>query len=265
MNEIKLSVVIITYNEEKNIERCIKSVIDIADEIVIVDSFSTDKTKEICLKYNVKFIEHKFDGHIEQKNFAITQAKYPYILSLDADEEISLELKEEIKKVKQNWRYDGYYIRRLNNYCGKWIKYGGWNPDWKLRLWYAPKGKWQGINPHDKFILEKNSKTSKLNGYILHYSYNSISEHIKQIEYFTSISAINHPYKNHFILNLKIIINPIWKFIKDYLIKLGFLDGYYGLIIAILSSFATFLKYAKIIEIKRNSKKQLKYETCKNI
>src|SRR4051812_21243374 len=117
----EISVIIITFNEERNIARCLDSVKDIADDIVVVDSHSTDKTEEICRSKGVRFVRHAFDGHIEQKNWAITQAKYPYILSLDADEALDDELKMAIKKVKQNWEYDGYYMNRLTNYCGKWI------------------------------------------------------------------------------------------------------------------------------------------------
>jgi len=133
--QIQLSVVIITFNEEKNIARCLDSVATIADDIVVVDSFSTDNTKHICEEKNIHFIEHKFDGHIEQKNWAITQAKHQYVLSLDADEALTKELQVEIIKAKNNWQYDGYSFNRLTNYCGVWIKHCGWYPDKKLRLW----------------------------------------------------------------------------------------------------------------------------------
>ena len=121
--KIKLSVVIITFNEEKNIARCLEAAKPIADEIVVVDSFSKDKTKEICLSYGVKFVEHAFEGHIQQKNYAITEASSPYVLSLDADEVLSEELQKSIANAKNNWQYDGYYINRVTNYCGKWIKH----------------------------------------------------------------------------------------------------------------------------------------------
>jgi len=139
----KLSVVIITLNEEKNIGRCLESVKDIADEIVIVDSFSTDRTEEICLRYNARFIKHEFVGHIEQKNWAIEQASYLHVLSLDADEELSERLKKSILEVKGNWKHDGYYFNRLTNYCGKWIRHTSWYPARKLRLWDRSKGKWE--------------------------------------------------------------------------------------------------------------------------
>ena len=158
----KLSVVIITFNEERNIGRCIESVREVADEIVVVDSFSTDKTRAICEKHGVNFIEHAFDGHIQQKNFAITQAKFPHQLSLDADEALSEDLKTEILKIKNDWRYDSYRMNRLTNYCGKWIHHCGWYPDTKLRLYDSTKGVWGGVNPHDKFELNPGSKVGFL-------------------------------------------------------------------------------------------------------
>ncbi len=186
---VKLSVVIITFNEERDIERCIKSVKNLADDLVIVDSFSTDKTEEICKKYDLRFIQHKFSGHIQQKNWAITQAKYSHILSLDADEALSEELTKSIKKAKDNWEFDAYYFNRLNNYCGKWIKHTSMYPDRKLRLWDSRKGSWGGINPHDKFILNKNATSKFLKGDLLHYVFYSFEEHVKKNDYFSTIAA----------------------------------------------------------------------------
>ena len=128
----KLSVVIITFNEEKNIARCLASIENIADDIVVVDSFSTDKTEQICLKFKVRFIQHKFEGHIQQKNWALQHAKYPHVLSLDADEALDEKLKSQIESIKGNWIADGYTMNRLTNYCGQWIKHCGWYPDKKL-------------------------------------------------------------------------------------------------------------------------------------
>ena len=186
----KLSVVIITFNEQKNIARCIESVKEIADEIVVLDSFSKDRTKEICESYGVKFYEHTFDGHIQQKNRAITYATYPHILSLDADEALDETIKKSILKVKQNWTHDGYYMNRLTNYCGHWVKHCNWYPDTKMRLWDSRKGAWTGTNPHDKYELKNGDKnTSHLKGDILHYSYYTQEDHYKQVEYFTNIAS----------------------------------------------------------------------------
>lgn len=243
----KLSIVIITYNEEKNIARCLASVKDIADDIVVVDSFSTDKTKELCKQFNVRFIEHAFDGHIEQKNWAITQAKYPHILSLDADEALDDTLKKSILAIKEKWEYDGYYMNRLTNYCGKWVHHCGWYPDTKLRLWDARKGKWGGTNPHDKYeLFEGDKKTKHLKGNILHYSYYTINDHYKQVEYFTTILAkaqFNEGKKAPAIL---LFVSPVVKFIRDYFLKLGILDGKTGFTICRISAYATFLKYKKL-------------------
>ena len=246
---IKLSVVILTFNEEKNIERCLMSVRDIADEIVVVDSFSTDNTENICKKHNVRFIAHKFEGYIEQKNWAITQAKFPHILSLDADEALSDELKQSILKVKNDWQFDGYFFNRLNNYCGKWIKHGAWYPDRKLRLWDSRKGKWTGTNPHDKFELQAKATKAYLNGNILHYSISTISEHISQINKFSSIKATEAFRAKEKANFYKIFFKPIIRFLSDYFIKLGILDGYSGFLICVLSATSTFLKYAKLKQL----------------
>ncbi len=244
---IKLSVVIITFNEEKNIARCLASVQHIADDVVVVDSFSKDKTKEICLAVGVRFVEHAFEGHIQQKNWAITQAKYPHVLSLDADEALDEQLQKSILEAKQNWQQDGYYMNRLTNYCGHWVKYCGWYPDKKLRLWDSRKGEWRGTNPHDKYELFAGDKTTGyLKGDILHYSFYTIDSHLKQIEYFTDISSKAlraKKYKPNFV---KLYLSSIATFIDGYFLTLGFLDGKYGFIICKNSAWATKLKYHKL-------------------
>jgi glycosyltransferase involved in cell wall biosynthesis len=244
-----ISVVIITYNEERNIGRCLESVRDIADDIVVVDSFSKDNTGEICKLYGARFIKHAFEGHIEQKNWAIPYAKYPNILSLDADEVLSEELRNSILEVKKNWKYDGYYFNRLTNYCGKWIRHSSWYPSRKLRLWDSRKGRWGGTNPHDKFILEKRASRKFLKGDLLHFSYYSIHEHIQQINKFSDIVAISYHKEGRHASLLNIIFNPLWRLFRDYIIKFGFLDGFYGLIICVNSAHETFLKYTKLRRI----------------
>ncbi len=253
---IKLSVVIITFNEEQNISRCLNSVADIADEIVVVDSFSTDKTKEICVSKNVKFIEHKFEGHIEQKNIALGRATYDFILSLDADEALSDQLKSSILQVKQNRTNDGYTFNRFTNYCGKWIRHSGWYPDVKLRLWDRRIGKWQGVNPHDKCVLKQGSKVKHLKGDLLHYSYYTIEEHILQANKFSSIAAGQLFKNNKRIPFIKVLVNPFSKFLRNYFLKAGFLDGYYGFIICTITACETFQKYAKAWHLSRLSRKQ---------
>jgi glycosyltransferase involved in cell wall biosynthesis len=243
---VRISAVIITFNEERNIARCIESLIGIADEIVVVDSFSKDKTEEICKSFGVKFVQHIFDGHIEQKNWAITQATFPHILSLDADEAVDETLKSSILKIKENWNHDGYFMNRLTNYCGKWIRHCGWYPDTKMRLWDSRKGEWGGDNPHDKYELVEGSSTKHIEGDILHYSYYSLEDHYKQVTYFTDILSKSQFKKGKKAPFIVLIFSPIVKFIKDYFIKKGFLDGKEGFTICRISAYATFLKYKKI-------------------
>ena len=252
---VQLSVVIITFNEEKNIGRCLDSVPGIADDIVVVDSFSTDKTEEICKAKGARFVQHKFDGHIEQKTWAATQAKYPHILSLDADEALSENLKRSILSVKKNWTKDGYYMNRLTNYCGKWIHYCGWYPDRKLRLFDSIKGKWGGVNPHDKYEMNDGDKaTGILKGDLLHYSYHAREDHYRQLEYFTDISAKELFNKGKRVTLLKLYASPVVKFFRDFIFKLGFLDGGAGFTISRLSAYATFLKYKKLQDLRRQIK-----------
>tara|TARA_Y100000589_G_scaffold29326_1_gene24474 strand:- start:42656 stop:43474 length:819 start_codon:yes stop_codon:yes gene_type:complete len=248
----RISAAIITYNEEKNIERCISSLVNVADEIVVIDSGSEDKTREIALKLGAKVIINKFEGHIQQKNFAITQTSNEWIISLDADEALSNELNKSIVKIKRKLEGDGYKFNRLTNYCGKWIKHCGWYPDTKLRLFKKGKGSWRGKNPHDKYILDS-GKEIYLNGDILHYTFYEVSEHKAQIKKFSEISA-----QSLFELNKKsnwtiIIGKTIFKFIRNYFLKLGFLDGITGFHICRLSAHATYLRYYKLLKLQKNN------------
>lgn len=246
---IKLSIAIITFNEERNIGRCITSIKEIADEIIVVDSFSTDKTEEICNNFNVRFIKNPFKGHIEQKNFALDLCTYDYVLSLDADEALSPELLESIKSIKQNFVADGYSFNRLTNYSGHWVRYCGWYPDRKLRVIKKDRARWGGVNPHDLLILKENCTEVVLNGDLLHYSYDSITAHVNQTNKFTTIAAHQAFNNDKRSSVLKVVSRPFLKFIRDYFIKLGFLDGKYGFVICYINALSAFLKYAKILEL----------------
>ena len=247
---IKLSVAIITFNEEKNIERCLNSVSGIADEIVIIDSGSTDNTLEIARNKRVTILKKDFLGHIEQKNFAISKCSNRFVLSLDADEALSQELKKSILEVKQNPEHDAYSFNRLTNYCGQWIKYCGWYPDKKTRLFDKTKGKWTGTNPHDKFMVDSND-VAFLKGDLLHYSFYTIEQHKKQIEYFTDISSKALFEKGKKANNLQLIFSPIAKFVQSYIIQLGFLEGLNGFIISWLSAGAKYKKYLKLMQLQK--------------
>ena len=247
---IQLSGVIITYNEARKIEDCLKSLVDVVDDIVVVDSFSTDQTKAICLKYNVRFIEQKFLGYIEQKNYAIAQAKHDYIVSLDGDEALSKTLQQSIINVKANWNYDGYYSNRLNYFCGQWIKHTTWYPDKKLRVFDRRKAKWTGINPHDRIsLINQQDKVGFLKGDILHRNYETYSEYNKKVELFTTISAESYYKLGKKAPIYKVIINPTWAFFQSYFFKLGFLDGFNGLVISVQTANTRFLKYSKLRQL----------------
>lgn len=241
-----LSVVIITFNEERNIARCLESVKDLADEILVVDSFSTDGTEEICAGYHVKFVKHTFAGHIEQKNYAAGLATYDWVISLDADEALTPELKDSIAKALENPQFKAYKMNRLTFYCGQWIRHCGWHPDSKARLWNRHSGMWGGTNPHDRWELHnRDQQYGKLKGDLLHYSYYTISDHLKQIEYFTEIAAIAEAAAGKSPSIPKVVLGPAIKFIKSFFFQLGFLDGYYGFVICRLSAMASLIKYVK--------------------
>lgn len=245
---VKISGVIITYNEEEHLEKCLSSLIDVADEILVVDSYSTDRTKEICEKFNVRFVEHEFEGYIEQKNYALSLASHDYILSLDGDEALSDTLKDSILKVKEDWQKDGYYSNRMNNYCGQWIKHSDWYPDRKLRLFKKGSGEWKGINPHDSYTLKKGQSKGFLKGDLLHWIYRDYKEHNQKVERFSTIAAEAYFKLGKKSSLLKIVWRPSWAFFKAYFLRLGFLDGLNGLIICIQTFNVTFLKYIKLRE-----------------
>ncbi|MBS1509609.1 MAG: glycosyltransferase family 2 protein [Bacteroidetes bacterium] len=246
-----LSVVIITFNEEKNIGRCIASVSGIADEIIVVDSFSDDNTVVIAREMGAIVKQSAFDGYIEQKNKAISLAKHRYVLLLDADEAPDAELAAAILETKNDFLFAAYAMKRCNVYCGKQIKHGLWYPDKKIRLFDKLQGRCGGLNPHDKIVLNNKTKIKMLQGNIMHYTFNSASEYQSRNETLSSIAAhslyINGIKKN----SLKIFFSPLWAFINGYFLRLGFLDGYDGLIIAALCAQQSFLKYHKLRQLQK--------------
>ena len=243
----QLSVVIITFNEEKNIARCLESVQGIADDIVVVDSFSTDNTESICKKFNVNFVQRKWEGYSDTKNFANAQVKHDWILSLDADEALSDELKGSVIKSKQDTELKTYKFHRLTNYCGSWIKHCGWYPDTKIRIFDRRITKWEGII-HEKLVINSDKPATLLKGDCLHYSYYTIEQHYAQTEKFSSLAAEDMFKRGKNASVLKMYFSPIIKFISDYIIKLGVLDGAAGYTICRISAYTSYLKYKKLKE-----------------
>jgi glycosyltransferase involved in cell wall biosynthesis len=246
---IKLTATIITFNEEDNIDRCLKSLVEVADEIVIVDSNSTDKTQELCEKYGAKFYSHDFLGYKEQKSYAVEKASNDYIISLDADEALSEEMKNSILQAKGNWNHDGYSFNRLNNYCGQWIFHSNWYPDRKVRLFDRRKGYWGGVNPHDKFLMDKSASTKHLKGDLLHWVIDSYEDHIQRANNFSSIAALEYFKMGKSTSPFTMSMRLMWHFFKAYVLRGGFRDGYNGFVISSVSAYESFLKYLKLRQL----------------
>lgn len=240
----KLSVVIITFNEERNIERCLQSVKKIADEIIVVDSFSTDRTKEIATSYDINFVEQEWLGFSQQKNFANSLAQNEYILSLDADESLTEELERSILKQKMEGFSGVYSFNRLTNYCGTWVKHSSWYPDTKVRIFRPNKIKWVG-EIHEKLSLS-GATVNHLFGDLLHHSFYTRQDHLDQIEKFSSISAREMHLKGTKGALTKRWYKALARFVKIYFIHRGFLDGKAGFDIARFSGYAVYLKYTKL-------------------
>lgn len=248
-----ISLIVITLNEEKNLGRCLASVQGVVEEMIVVDSNSTDKTVEIAESFGATVIQRAFDGYAKQKNFATEKATQNWILSLDADEELTPELKESILAVKNIAKHDVYKMPRLTNYCGKWIRHCGWYPDYQTRLYDRTKGTWQNKKVHE-FWKANDDKAimGVLKGDLLHYSFDSIESHKNKIEKYTELAAQAAVEQGRSASILKVIFSPVWHFISEYFFKLGFLDGYYGWVICKLSAVSAYKKYSKI---RRYSKK----------
>ena len=254
---MQISAIIITKNEEQNIERCLKSLQNIADEILVVDAFSTDTTKDICEKYNVKFFQHQWLGYAQQKNYANSLSSYDVILSIDADEVLSGELQQSLINLKSTDKQNFVcQINRLTNYCGKWIYHCGWYPDKKIRVFNRNQAKWAGVI-HETISYDDNTEVIKLKGDLFHYSYHSIEDHIKRANKYSTLTAIEAFKKGKRITFFSLIIRYCWKFFRDYFLKKGFLDGYYGYVICRISAFTTFLKYSKLKELHNQTEKKI--------
>ncbi len=255
MSRPPISVCIITHNEESKIRSCLEAV-KWAEEIVVVDSGSTDKTVEICKEYTDKVYHRPFPGHIQQKNNALDLASHEWVLCIDADERVSPELAEEIQKELSvnNNVCAGYLLPRHTYFLGRWINHCGWYPDYKLRLFKKDLGRWGGVNPHDRVTLES-GLTKNLNGDICHFSYDDVSSQLATVNKFTSIFAQQMQEEGTSFGISSIIFRPIGRFFSMYFVKRGFLDGVPGLIISVMGSMYSFLKYAKCWEIQNTRDK----------
>lgn len=242
----KLSATIITYNEERNIGRCIDSLQGIADEIIVIDSFSSDETVNICRQKGATVIQLAWKGYAETKNIANHYATHEYVLSIDADEALSDALRNSILRTKD--KLSGVYsFNRLTNYCGQWIHYCGWYPDKKIRIFPKEKVKWAGEFIHEEIIVLEKIKEQFLTGDLYHYSYYTIQEHYQKVEKYALLSAQQLQKDKKTFFWYKPFASALSKFLTTYFFKLGFLDGPRGFMIARISAYGSYLKYKKLL------------------
>ncbi len=243
VRKLPISVYVLTFNNLRTIEHCLKS-LNWAEEIVIVDSFSTDGTFEICKRYTDKTYQVEFKGHRDQYQYAAGLTTRDWIMFVDADEEVPPELVEEIRREldRETKEAVGFFIYRRTYYLGRWIRYGGWYPDGEIRLYRRDKGKWEG-GLHAKVVVE--GKVSVLKNQYLHYTYRDISDQIQTIDRYSRIAAEDMDQKGERFSLFKLLFHPPFRFVKEYLFKSGFRDGLPGLIIGVSTMFYVFIKYAK--------------------
>ncbi len=256
VNKFPVSVYVLTFNNLRTIERCLKS-LGWAEELVIVDSFSTDGTFEVCKQYTDKACQVAWKGHRDQYQYAADLTTHEWIMFVDADEEVPSELVEEIGRMLKDGAegVDGFFVYRRTYYLGRWIRYGGWYPDGEIRLYRRDKGRWEGTL-HAKVVV--NGGISTLKQQYLHYTYRDISDQIQTIDKYSRIAAEDMAQSGEKFSLFKLLFHPPFRFVKEYLFKSGFRDGLPGLIIVISTMFYVFIKYAKLWELTALSKKEKK-------
>lgn len=248
MTKLPISLVIITLNEQADIERCIRSV-PFADDIVVVDSFSTDRTVEIAKANGARVFQEKWRGFGPQKAFAADQAKHSWILSLDADEALSPELAAELSAgFAQLDPEAGYLFPRKSYHLGRWIEYGGWYPDYQLKLFNKSKSSWNSAALHEKVEVKK---TLKVKHDLLHWVFTDLSDQIVTNDRYSTLGAKELAAAGKKFSYAKLIFKPWGKFIETYFVKCGFKDGLPGFIISVGAAYSLFLKFAKLWEIQR--------------
>ncbi len=241
-----ISATVITRNERQNIEEALAS-LRWADEIVVVDSGSTDGTLEICRRFTDKVFHRDWTGFVDQKNFAVEQATHDWIFSLDADERPSPELQRETEALRRaGFNHAGYRIPRVAFFMGRWIRHGDWYPDYQLRLFDRRRARWQGGRVHESVRIE--GEPGRMRGEIHHYTYRSLSDYLKRLETYSALAAEDYRQRGKRSSGFKIIANPIATFTRAYFLKRGFLDGIPGLMVAGMGAISVFFKYAKLYE-----------------
>lgn len=248
-----LSAAVITFNEESKIARALASLVPVADEIVVVDSFSQDRTVEICRGFPTRIIQREWPGYRDQKQFATDQTSHEWVLSLDADEEVSPRLQEEIRRWK---KLDaeaafGYWIPRMTRFMGRWIRRTSWYPDYQLRLFRKDSGRWEGGRVHESF--RSNRPTGRMRGHLLHYTYSDLSEYLQQLDRFSELAALDAFEGGRRVGYLKLALHPPLVFFRNYFVRLGFLEGVPGFAVSVMAAVSTLFKQLKLWELQRSA------------
>ena len=263
LNREKISAFIIAFNEEDQIEACVRSVL-FCDEVLVIDSFSTDRTVEIAKALGARVVQRAWPGYREQKAYGLASSTHEWVLNLDADERVTPALQQEILDVlkEQKRRRDagkevgtevaGYYINRVVFYLGRWWRLGGWYPEYRMRFFRKSTVTWGGIDPHEKPIVE--GRTSYLKGELEHYTYHNLDEQFQRLHSLSTLAAREDFKRGKRASLFKLIVNPLLRVLKFYVVKKGYREGQAGLIVAVAEGYYTFMKYAKLWEHEFNER-----------
>jgi glycosyltransferase involved in cell wall biosynthesis len=248
MDDFEVSAIVVCRNEEGNIERCLRS-LQWCSEIVVVDSFSTDRTVEICRRFTDRVIQRPWRGYRDQKAFAHSQATKEWVFLVDADEEVPSKLREEIEESLRRFRdrYAAFSVPRLVYYLGKWWRRGGWYPDRKIRLFRRDRAAWGGIDPHEKVLVR--GRVRRLKTPLHHFSYRDTVDHLERINHFTTVSARELRERGKRWSAVQNALAPGARFLHFYFWKRGFQEGFLGFFLAVTAAVYVFLKYAKLREL----------------
>ena len=244
-----VSLVVITFNEEANISRCLQSAASLVDDVLVVDSHSTDQTVRIAESLGARVLLHAFEGYREQKIWAIQQALFDRVLVLDADEALSSGLQQQVAQLLQDWTHDGYYFNRLSRLSGRWIRHGAWYPDQKMRLFDRRHYQMRGENPHDRIEPAPHARTKRIAADILHYTNDSLHSRVDNINRFSQIAAEALFAKGVKSSLWRLLLKPPVRFLSEYVWQRGFLDGLHGYFIAKTSAQYVFYRESKLWEL----------------
>ena len=246
LSPVRISATLITLNERDNLPRALAS-LRFCDEVVVVDSGSRDGTPAVAAELGARVLHRDWTGYADQKNYAAEQATHDWVLSLDADEEVSPELLASIERLKRSGpAADGYAFPRRAHYLGRWIRRSGWYPDAKVRLYDRRKARWQGDYVHESVVVS--GKAGVLQGDLMHYTCETFSQHVQTVDRYTTLAAAEMQASGRRPGLLRLLTSPPWAVFRTYVLQRGFLDGYHGVLIAVMAGFYVFSKYAKARE-----------------